>query len=210
MRRLYMVAMQADPELEALPKPRRPWRRVTLVALVVTGLFSLALGHWVRSSVLYALQSFAIHAPAELGDLAQADTSALHTNAWVRASGELQPSDLSYHRLADADGFQLARVAGDVPVWVEVRVPRGYADFLPPSLFVGRLVQLSEVDLRHQGVREILSAAVGPATAERGWLLIDGESPAALRWVLAVVLILFGFAGFSVWALFKIARPRKL
>jgi len=200
-----------DPEFEALPKPRRPWRRVTLAVLIVTAVFSLWVGHRLRPQVLYALNGWGVDQPLELGELSELEPVALVPNTWVRGAASLAPQSVRYRRPADPDYFRLARVAGEAEVWVELRVPKDYREnrYLPPGSFVGRLVPFRKSGLRHDSLLDAVEAATGEAPSRDAWLLIDGESPASARWVLAVILMLFGFAGFSVWGLWRVLRPRS-
>ena len=205
-----LVQAGPDPEFEALPKPRRPWRRVTLAVLVVTAVFSLWLGHRLRPPVLYVLNSWGVDQPMELGELGQVQPAKLVANSWVRGSAGLALQSVSYRRPADPDSFRLAQVAGDADVWVELRVPKDYREnrYLPPGSFVGRLVPFRRAGLRHESLLDAVETATGERPHGDAWLLIDGESPASTRWVLAVIVMLFGFAGFSVWGLWRVLRPR--
>jgi hypothetical protein len=198
----------SDPELEALPKPRRPWRRFTLLTLAITAACSLWVGHQLQPQVVYALQSFAGQRPMDLRELGGNHGDWI-VNGWVRASGHLLPDTLGFRRPFEDDSFILARFASEPRIWVELRVPERYASsgYVPPESFVGRLAPLDGAGLGHVALRRFLRAH-GEAGGDV-WLLVDGETPASLRWALAVVVMLFGFAGFSLFSLWRILRPAR-
>jgi hypothetical protein len=39
------------------------------------------------------------------------------------------------------------------------------------------------------------------------WILIDGEAPNGLRWVMGIVVLLLAFAIFNVVGILRLARP---
>ncbi len=196
-----------DPELDALPRPRRPGRTATLVMMGLTTLLSLLLAFSLRSEGSYALRA---GAPLELGPLAAQAPQAEWGNRWVRAEGSLAPSGaIKYGRLLEADGFRLARLEGTQPIWVEVRVPKGMEGpyFVPPTSFVGRLVPFASAGLRHASLTTELQRATGTAVPQEAWLLVDGESPAQARWVLGIVGMMLAFALFGIVGLLRLLRP---
>jgi hypothetical protein len=195
-----------DPELEALPEPRRPFRRLTFATLSLTAVLSVWLAVRMTSSVAYALST----GPAvELGELRSTELDASHHNRWVHARGTLETSPLEYRRPLDDDTFRLARVEGAPHVWVEVRIPSELdaRHYLPPASFVGRLVRARNPGLRLQAVSSALAEVEPNVTESNDWLLIDGEAPSDVRWVLGLVVLLFGFALFNVWAAAHLSRP---
>ncbi len=196
----------ADPDLAALPEPKRPWRRATFVALGASGLCSLVLMVALRQDVTYALTD---GPPIQIGALEHFEPQERHANAWVRAQGQLLAFSSGYRRPADPDRFRLAPVEGNPKVWVEVRQPAGGSDsgFIPPETFVGRLVPLAKPGLAHRQLTGTLRASGQPVPPADAWLLVDGELPAASRWVLGVVALMIAFAGFSIWSLYRLASP---
>lgn len=197
-----------DPELQALPPPRRPWRRATLVTLVLTMIASFSLCGALLEDARFALTG---GQPTELPPLAALQPGSEHANRWVHGTAHLGPAS-GYRRPLDPDRFRIAPVEGNPRLWVELREPAGslHEHFVPPTSFVGRLVRLDDAGLRHQGLRATLEGSRQPAPSAEAWLLIDGESPDALRWVLGVVALLLGFGGFSAWGVFVLLAPAKL
>jgi hypothetical protein len=196
-----------DPELSALPKPRRPWRRATLVSLTLVALSASFLILALRSHVQYALRG---GPPAELGDLGQYEPGSEVGNTWVHGAGVLSPNAVGYKRPLDSDRFRLAPVEGNPKVWVELREPSDARSefFVPPASFVGRLVPLSAPGLRHSALQTALTASGQAAPGNDAWLLIDGETPEGARWVLGLVGMLAGFVGFSAFGMWTLLRPR--
>ena len=199
--------LSPDPELEALPKPRRPGRRLTLAALAITALASITMSGALFSDVSYGLSSTP---PRDLGSLAEVSPGEQLANRWVRAEGRLGTAGaIRYGRPLESDSYRLAPVAGNPKVWVQLRVPAGMEGphFVPPTSFVGRLLPASSAGLRHGGLQSSVAEAGGVTMPDDAWLLIDGEAPATTRWTLGVVALLLGFAGFSVYGLFRLLSP---
>ena len=96
-------------------------------------------------------------------------------------------------------------VAGNPAVWVEIRVPEGFEGprFVPPTAFAGRLVPIADAGLRHAGLVASVREHTGTTVPKDAWILIDGSSPRASRWALALVLL---FAGFSLWNVLATGR----
>jgi len=190
------VDRKPDPDLLALPAPPRHERRLTVVLMLLVSLASCWLLWALRGEIGY---SFSPSAPAELGDLAQATPGAELTNHYVRATGLLAATRaIRYERPLEGDSFRLAPVAGNPRVWVEIRVPEGMEGpkFAPPTSFMGRLVPFHDAGIRHRGLGANLSQAGAGAVPEGAWLLIDGGSPRASRWAVALGALL---AYFLVW-----------
>lgn len=207
---LPLVAELApDPELEALPEPRRPGKRLTLATLSATVLASLAMTHALASEVSYGLRG---GTPVDLGSLAHVTPSADLDNAWVHGEALLGTTGaVRYGRPLESDTYRLAPVAGNSKIWVQIRVPAGMEGphFVPPTSFVGRLIPAADAGLRHGGLRESVDEAGSTHIPDGAWLLIDGEAPATTRWTLGVVALLLGFAGFGVYGLYRLLRPVK-
>lgn len=198
-----------DPELIELPPPRRPFRKLTLASLASTALVAAALLCGLYGDIGYALNS---RPQIELGDLSTAAPQAGQRNAWVRGSGEVEPiGGIRFERPLESDSFRLARLRGNANLWVQIRVPAGYENeyFVAPTTFSGRLVPLHSLGLRYS----TLAAAPEEAGWESGhlpataWLLVDGETPASVRWVVGLAGLFASFALFSLWALYSLLRP---
>ncbi|MEZ4227229.1 MAG: hypothetical protein R3B13_40190 [Polyangiaceae bacterium] len=200
------VAQERDPELEALPAPRRPGRRLTLVSLVVTGLASLAMAGALRAEATYALSS---GPPAALGNLAELNPGREMSNKWVQGEALLGSSRaVRYGRPLESDSYRLAPVAGNERVWVQIRVPAGMEGprFVPPTSFVGRLIPFHEAGLRHSSLADAVENAGASRPGTDAWLLVDGEAPRTTRWALGLVGLFLGFAAFSMYGLLRLLR----
>jgi hypothetical protein len=200
-----------DPELEQLPPPRHPWRKTTIGALCLCFVLSVALVLGLARDI-----AFSAHrgAPADLGNLANATPSSAQANVWVKAEGELADhGGIRYERPLESGSFRLVPIEGNRNVWVQVRVPAGFEDehFVPPTAFVGRLMKANELGIRYSAIREAVVDAGWPngQLPAAAWVLIDGESPAALRWIIALAAVLIAFAAFSVWAMASVLRPAR-
>jgi hypothetical protein len=196
-----------DPELEALPEPRRPGRRITLLSLVATAVASVGMSLALVQEVSYGLSSAP---PVDLGSLVEVNPSHQLANTWVRGEALLGTTGaVRYGRPLESDSYRLAPVAGNAKIWVQVRVPAGMEGphFVPPTSFVGRLLPVARAGLRHGGLRESVAEAGRATMPSDAWLLIDGEAPSTTRWTLGVVVLLLGFAGFSVYGLFRLLSP---
>jgi hypothetical protein len=196
---------QADPELIALPAPPRRDRTATLVLMAATALAALGMCGALAGEALYATTP---GRPVEVADLAALDPGDDLANRYVRGHALLGTAGaVKYGRPAEGDSFRLAPVAGNARIWVEIRVPEGFEGprFVPPSTFAGRLVPLDDAGIRHAGLRRAVAerGGGGASMPEGAWLLVDGNSPRASRWALALVVLLLGFAG---WNLVGIAR----
>ena len=201
---------EADAELEALPPPRRPWRRLTLAVMATTLVASLGLLTSLRGELLF---SFAGGAPYAVGELARYAPKAADANSWVQGEGELEQSGaIAYRRPLEGDSYRLSRVSGAPKLWVQVRVPSDDDDpdhrrFVAPTSFVGRLVPLGHGGVRLSQLGEAIAEAGRPALPSDAWLLIDGEAPATTRWTLGLALLLLGFAVFNLMGLVRLLRP---
>ncbi len=206
---LPMMGSQAlpDPELEALPEPRRPGRRLTLVALALTTIASLGMVAELSREAAYGLSQ---SSPTDLGSLASVAPTQDLANHWVRGEALLGTTGaVRYERPLESDSYRLAPVAGNDRIWVQVRVPAGMEGphFVPPTSFVGRFLPAREAGLRHSGLPESVAEAGGVQMPEDAWLLIDGEAPSTTRWTLGVVLLFLGFAAFGAYGLYRLLRP---
>ena len=200
---------ERDSELGALPAPRRRERLATALVMVAALVASLGLGASLVGEIRYALSPTT---PVELGELAQATLASNLTNRYVRGAGLLATHGaIRYERPMEGDSFRLANVAGNPKVWVEIRVPEGMEGpkFVPPTSFVGRLVPFSTAGLRHAGLDKNVSAASSAKVEPDAWLLIDGASPRASRWSLALSALLAYFAIWNAIGLYRLARPPR-
>jgi hypothetical protein len=199
-----------DADLEALPPPRRPWRKLTLAVLSATLLGSLGLLAALAGELSF---SFRGGSPRGVGELSGFEPSAGDANTWVQGDGELRVQDaIAYRRPLESDSYRLSRVSGTQKLWVQVRVPHDDDDpdhkrFVPPTSFVGRLVPLEDGGLRLSQLESAVAQAGRPALPADAWLLIDGEAPATTRWTLGLAVLLLGFAAFNLFGLVRLLRP---
>lgn len=201
---------EADADLEALPAPRRPWRKLTLAVMAITLVGSLGLLVALAGELSF---SFKAGSPRGVGELSGFEPRAADANSWVQGEGELEARGaIAYRRPLESDSYRLSRVSGAKKLWVQVRVPWDDDDpdhkrFVPPTSFVGRLVPLDHGGLRLSQLEAAVAEAGRPPLPSDAWLLIDGEAPATTRWTLGVGLLLLGFAAFNLFGLVRLLRP---
>lgn len=201
---------EADADLEALPAPRQPWRKLTLMVMAVTFVGSLGLLAALSGELSF---SFKGGAPRGVGELSGFQPVPGDANSWVQGQGELEiQGAIAYRRPLESDSYRLSRVSGANKLWVQVRVPWDDDDpnhkrFVPPTSFVGRLVPLERSGLRLSQLEGAVAEAGRPALPGDAWLLIDGEAPATTRWTLGLGLLLLGFAAFNLFGLVRLLRP---
>jgi hypothetical protein len=204
------MSEQPDADLEALPPPRRPWRRLTLVVMSVTLVASLGLGAALRGELSFSLSG---KPPRAVGELSRFTPSPGDANTWVQGEAALDVQGaIAYRRPLESDSYRLSRVSGTDKLWVQVRVPRDDDDpdhkrFVPPTSFVGRLVPASRGGVRLSQLGSAIAEAGRPPLPSDAWLLIDGEAPATTRWTLGLAALLLGFAGFNLVGLTRLLRP---
>lgn len=187
-----VVADEAAPLLDALPVPRRRWRRTSIVLITVTALLSLATAWSLRGEVSYALSSRQV---LDLDGEAPA-------NRFVRTKATLDGDRaITFKRLFDSGQYRLAPVEGAEGLWVQYQVPKTFsgARFVAPSLVAGRYAAVSDLGLRYQGVASKLPVD--------GKVLIDGDDPTSGTWVLALELLLLSFAAWNLRSLWRLLRP---
>ena len=203
------AASDHDIELEALPAPRRPWRRATLAALALSAVGSLALAFELRGEAVFALEG---GPPVDLGELGQFHATSKHANTWVHGTGALRADGaVRYARPLEDDTYRLARVEGNDELWVQISVPQDPSDpegahFVAPTSFVGRLIPVSRAGIRHGMVRAAVSDAWQGKVSDDAWLLVDGEAPQTTRWALGLCGLFLGFAAFSLFGLAKLTQ----
>lgn len=206
---LVEADVRPDPEFLALPAPPRQERALTVALMGLTIVASLMVLWTLRGEVRYALSP---STPVELGELAQATPTAELSNRYTRASGLLASSRaIRYERPMEGDSFRLVPIAGNDKVWVEIRVPEGMEGpkFAPPTSFVGRLVPFAEAGIRHVGLARSVAEAGGGKVPEGAWLLVDGTSPRASRWAIALGALLAYFVAWNVLGVFRLTRKIK-
>lgn len=199
------IPRDEDPELLALPAPRRRERGATLLVMGVTALAAIAMTVLLSGEARYAVSP---GQPVELADLTALTPGADLANRYVRGHGLLATGGaVKYGRPAEGDSFRLAPIASNSKIWVEIRVPEGFEGprFVPPSTFAGRLVPLHQAGLRHAGLGGAV-AETGAAVPADAWILVDGDSPRASRWAVALVALLAGFAGWNLLGIARIVR----
>jgi hypothetical protein len=192
-----------DPELQALPAPPKRERTLAAALMMVTTVASLAMCWALRGEVVYAL---AHNVPVNLNDLATVDLGSLRSGQYVEARGMLGTAGaIRYSRPLEGDSFRLQPVAGNSKLWVEIRVPEGFEGprFVPPVTFAGRLVPLRAAGLRHAGIAKSVMRETSLAVPEDTWILVDGASPRASRWAIALLAL---FAFFAMWNLANVVR----
>ena len=205
------MAMGPDPELERLPPPHHPWRKTTIVTLVLCFVVSLTLLVGLRGELIYSVRT---GPPTSIGNLSALQPLS-EQNKWVQADGELADhGGIRYQRPFEADSFRLVPVQGNPRFWVQIRVPAGFEDehFVPPNSFVGRLLPVDGLGVRYSSLHQAVFDAGWPIgqIPNDAWILVDGESPKAVRWVLALAGVLLSFASFCLWATTFVLRPARL
>ena len=192
-----------DPELLSLPAPPKRERTLAVVLMALTAAAALWMGAALLGEARYALTS---GQPVDVGDLTSLHPGADLSNRYVEATGLLGTGGaIRYGRAAEGDSFRLAPVAGNPGLWVEIRVPEGFEGprFVPPTTFAGRLVPFRKAGVRHVGLLRAVQEQTEMRVPPDAWLLIDGSSPRASRWAVALAML---FAGFAAWNLAGVAR----
>jgi hypothetical protein len=197
------VSTGPDPELLSLPAPPKRERTATVVLMLLTAFAAIWMALSLFSEARYALTP---GQPLDVGDLTSVKPGDDLKNRYIRATALLGTTGaIRYGRAAEGDSFRMAPVAGNPNVWIEIRVPEGFEGprFVPPTTFAGRLVPFKQAGVRHQGLASAIREQTSVVIPEDAWLLIDGGSPRASRWAVALTLI---FVGFAVWNLAGVAR----
>ena len=200
---------QDDPELVALAPPPKYDKMLAVALMSLTVLMSAAMCWSLRSEVAYAFQE---PVPQALGELVHWQPDPRLANHYVRASVLLgTKAAIRYERPFEGDSFRLHAVAGNPKVWVEIRVPEGMEGprFVPPVHVVGRLVPWGKAGLRHGGVASAVEKYAGKKIPDDAWLLVDGASPRASRWAVALAALFALFGLWNIVQLVRILRPIK-
>jgi hypothetical protein len=201
-----------DPELVALPGPPRQERTISLLLMAVTGLLAAFMAVALAGDVKYA---FAGSAPEALGDLGRLSPTEAMSNTFVRADGVLRrEGGVRYRRPLESDEFQLVPVSGNDRVWVELRLPAAASGTssphaTPPVTFVGRLLPVRDIAFGWGGLRRFLSATAGMPIPPDAWVLVDGATPVASQWTVALAALLVLFAGYNLVTIARILRPAR-
>ena len=75
--------------------------------------------------------------------------------------------------------------------------------FVPPTSFAGRLVPFKHSGVRHVRLIKTVHDQTDVTVPDDAWLIIDGGSPRASRWAVALALL---FLGFTAWNVASVAR----
>jgi hypothetical protein len=202
-----LSAAEPDPELTALPAPPKRERTFAVVMMVLTAAAALVMSVLLFGEARYALSA---GAPHDVGELTTLKPTGDLSNRYVFATGLLGTTGaIRYARTAESDSFRLMPVAGNPGIWVEIRVPEGFEGprFVPPTKFAGRLVPMANAGMRHVGLAKAVKDQTDVTVPADAWLLIDGSSPRASRWAIALAAMFVAFAGWNVFGVARVLRP---
>lgn len=205
----FLSTSEPDPELTALPAPPKRERTTAVVLMVLTAAAAIFMAVLLFGEARYAI---ATGTPTDIGELATLKPPPDLSNRYVHATGLLGTTGaIRYARTAESDSFRLMPVAGNPSLWVEIRVPEGFEGprFVPPSKFAGRLVPMSKAGMRHVGLAKSVKDQTDITVPEDAWLLIDGSSPRASRWAIALAAMFVAFAGWNLLGVARVLRPVK-
>ncbi|MEM1029930.1 MAG: hypothetical protein AAGN82_06250 [Myxococcota bacterium] len=200
------ISREGDVDLGALPRPKRTGRTVALALLVATALGSLALAFALRHEARFAT---ARTRATDLGPFVTAEAAALatHDGEYVRVGVDLRERPTAvFDRPFDATRYRVTAVGPGR--WVIYPVPPAVDGprFIPPTLVAGRLVAVDDLGIRFRGLPAQMRTLVD-GSAPSGWVVVDGEDPRTMGWIIALELLLLGFVGFSVVSLVRLLRP---
>ena len=193
--------------LDAAPAPPRRERTATVILMALTAIAAGLMAFALRGEARYALSP---GSPLEVGELASLQPGSDLENRYVRAEALLGTSGaIRYGRAAEGDSFRLAPIAGNPRIWVEIRVPEGFEGprFVPPTSFAGRLVPMGAAGVRHVGLADTVHDHGGTTVPANAWLLVDGSSPRASRWAVALAILCSVFAAWNLFGMFRLLRP---
>jgi hypothetical protein len=196
------AADTADPELLRLPRSPRRDRTISLVLLGLTAVLTVIMALSLLGEARYSLNA---DVPQDVGDLARFVPTEALRNRFVQGTGALAVAGtMRYERPFERDHFQLAPVAGNDKIWVEMREPPGAAPpAAAPTVFVGRLMPIDSGGFAYRGLRRSVHEVTGYSMPPKVWLLVDGATPAASRWAAPLAAL---FAVFALWNLASIVR----
>ena len=205
---LATVEGAVDPELLELPRPPRVEQVVSVALMILTAVLAAVMAIGLVGDVRYAL---ARAEPDDVGDLAHFEPGASASNRFVRATGQLGSAGaIRYDRPMERDAFRLAPVVGNAKVWVEMRVPDVSPQgphFVPPTTFVGRLLPLEGAAFRYRGLTRSVQEVTGSVVPKDAWVLVDGATPTASRWTVALAALLALFAAYNMVTIARVVRP---
>lgn len=198
-----------DPDLVALPGPPKGERTATVLMMALTAIAAFWMSFVLLGEARYALTPGQL---TDVADLATLNPTPDIENRYVRASGLLGTTGaIRYGRAAEGDSFRLAPIAGNNKIWVEIRVPEGFEGpkFVPPTNFAGRFVPFKKAGIRHARLPESVRGQTEKPVPDDAWILIDGCSPRASRWAVALVGLFIAFALWNVVGIIRVlARVR--
>ena len=200
-----------DPELVALPRPPRQERTLSVLLMALTGLLAVSMTAALAGDVKYALAG---DVPEVVGPLSTLTPEPAMSNRFVRADGKLRSDGaLRYRRPLESDSFQLVPVSGNDRLWVELRVPPlpesapSSPPSAPPVTFVGRLMPIKSIAFGFGGLRR--SMETGGSISADAWVLVDGATPVASHWTVALAAMLALFAAYNLVMIARILRPAR-
>lgn len=196
---------EVDEELLALPDPPRGERTLTLAALALAAVASLAFAFSLRHDVSYALSRAE---PVAVGSLDSAPLSSLPSNQVVTATASLGVAGaMRFERPFVEESSRIVPVLGRSDLWVEFEIPRGevLGRFVPPDPLRGRLVPFSAAGPHHRGIAGQLSDLRGPLP-QGAMLLVEGEEPSSARSAILLVLAAVLAAGWSLFTCVRMLR----
>lgn len=195
---------EVDEELLSLPDPPKKERSWTVALLALTATISLLMAFSLRRDVAYA---FSDKLPRHLGSLQALDVSSLKDNEHVHGTAMLGVAGaVRFERPLTDTTYRLLPVAGRTDVWAEVRVPAGSENgrYVPPTEVSGRIVRFGHAGLRHRGLNEPASRALGEGVSADAWLLVNEETPATARWAVFLTAVCLAFAAWNAYTIRKL------
>jgi hypothetical protein len=79
--------------------------------------------------------------------------------------------------------------------------------FVSPTTFVGHLMPLEGAAFRYRGLNRSVQEVTGTAIPANAWVLVDGATPAASRWTVALAALFAVFAGYNLVTIARMMRP---
>ena len=189
--------------LSNAPAPKRTERTLTVAVMSLTALLTAWLAWSLRGEAAYALTS---QTPVELGTLTAQDK---YAGSFVRGRADLQGTPTAgYRRPFESDAYRVSQSKGS-NIWVVYGVPAALDGprFVPPALVAGRLVRADALGVRFGGIEAAIAELGGKGTANQPiWVLIDGEDPEGMTWVLGLEGLLLLFIAFNVLSIVRVMR----
>lgn len=203
---------EAERQAERQAEPRRTMRSVTVAVMALTAIVTGWLAWSLRGEAAYALRS---QTPTHAGILTDADLAG-HEGSFVRGYARLDgQSAVRFRRPLERDAYRVAQAApafrggtqdaAKAEVWVVYGVPAALDGprFVPPQLVAGRLSRVEDLGVRYGGLADAIAELGGKSNA---WVLIDGEDPEGLGWLLGLEVLLLAFIGFNALAIGRVMR----